>query len=200
MRWLCFLLLMIPAVASAQNLPALYDVDGVAQSDTLNVRAGPSTEFDVIDTLSANAEDVEVVDVNASGEWALIIVEEQAGWVALRFLKRQPRQSDAGLPQAFTCYGTEPFWSFNVAQDQSATFSEPDQDTEIDALVVVPSRNRTDRYALFGDGGEKIFTTFVAKNQCNDGMSDRVFGLSIDLLVTGEAGVSVYSGCCSVSR
>ena len=86
MRWLCFLLLMIPAVASAQNLPALYDVDGVAQSDTLNVRAGPSTEFDVIDTLSANAEDVEVVDVNASGEWALIIVEEQAGWVALRFL------------------------------------------------------------------------------------------------------------------
>ena len=200
MRWLCFLLLMIPAVASAQNLPALYDVDGVAQSDTLNVRAGPSTEFDVIDTLSANAEDVEVVDVNASGEWALIIVEEQAGRVALRYLKRHPRQSDAGLPQAITSYGTEPFWSFNVAQDQSATFSEPDQDTEIDALVVVPSRNRTDRYALFGDGGEKIFTTVVAKNQCNDGMSDRVFGLSIDLLVTGEAGVSENSGCCSVSR
>ena len=200
MRWLCIVLLLLPAVARAQNLPALYDVDGVAQSDKLNVRAGPSTEFNVIEKISAGAEDLEVVDIDPSGDWALVNVAELAGWVALRFLKRQPRQSDEGLPQGFTCYGTEPFWSFNVAQDLSAKFSEPEQETGIDALVVVPSRNRTDRYALFGDGGEKIFSSIVARNQCSDDMSDRVFGLSIDLLVTGEAGVNVYSGCCSVSR
>lgn len=199
-RWLWVLLFLIPAIVHAQNLPALYDVEGVAGNDKLNVREGPSTEFRIVDKLAPDAEGLEVVDIDKSGKWGLINVNEQSGWVALRFMKRQPRQSDQGLPRAFTCYGTEPFWSFNVAQDQSATFSEPDGKTDIASLVVVPSQNRTDRYALFGDGGERIFTSLVGRNQCNDGMSDRVFGLSIDLLVTDEAGVNVYSGCCSVTR
>ena len=199
-RFLFVCLFLFPVAASAQTLPALYDVNGVAESDTLNVRTGPSTQFDVINKLAPDAEGLEVVDIDKTGEWGLINVAEQSGWVALRFMRRQNGQPDDGLPRAFTCFGTEPFWSFDVAQDLSATFQEPERETEIGALVVVPSQNRTDRHALFGDGGERIFTTMVGHNQCFDGMSDRTYGLSIDLLVTDEAGVNVYSGCCSVSR
>ncbi|MEO0370426.1 MAG: SH3 domain-containing protein, partial [Pseudomonadota bacterium] len=169
-----------------------------------NVRTGPSTEFDVIEKLSANAQGLEVVDLDKTGEWGLINVKDVSGWVSLRFMQRQTGQDEEGLPRSLACYGTEPFWSFNVAPDLSATFEEPAEDsvkqTEIDALVVVPSANRTDRHALFGDGGEQIFTTMVGHNQCFDGMSDRTYGLSIDLLVTDEAGVNVYSGCCSVGQ
>lgn len=199
-RALLLCLLLCPLAATAQTLPALYDVDGVAETDTLNVRAGPSTAFEVIDKLSPEAQGLEVIDVDKSGEWGLINVAEQSGWVALRFMRRQNGQPDAGLPRAFACFGTEPFWSFDVAANLSATFLEPEGETTIDALVVVPSQNRTDRHALFGDGGERIFTTMVGHNQCSDGMSDRVYGLSIDLLVTDDAGVDVYSGCCSVDR
>ncbi len=203
-RILAFLLFLFPALAGAQNLPALYDVDGVAVSDTLNVRSGPSTQFDVIDKLPPDAESLEVVDQDKTGEWGLINVKEMSGWVSLKFMKRQTGQAEDGLPRAFACFGVEPSWSFKVDSDLSATFEEPDgtvtKQTEIEALVVVPSANRTDRHALFGDGGEQIFTTMVGQNQCFDGMSDRTFGLSIDLLVTDQDGVNVYSGCCSVER
>lgn len=199
-RCLVLCLWVYPATAFGQTLPALYDVDGVAVRDTLNVRTGPSTEFEIIDKLAPDAEGLEVVDLDKSGEWGLINVEEQSGWVSLQFMRRQAGQPDQGLPRAFSCYGTEPFWSFEVEPNLSAMFEEPEQKTEIDALVVVPSRNRTDRHALFGDGGDRIFTTLVGHNQCFDGMSDRTYGLSIDLLVTDEAGVNVYSGCCSVER
>lgn len=199
-RSLLFCLLLFPVAAFAQNLPALYDVNGVAETDTLNVRTGPSTQFDIIDKLAADASGLEVVDLDKTGEWGLINVQEQSGWVSLKFMKRQAGQPEEGLPRSFACFGTEPFWSFNVEENLSAQFEEPELMTEIDTLVVVPSQNRTDRHALFGDGGERIFTSMVGHNQCFDGMSDRTYGLSIDLLVTDEAGVNVYSGCCSVSR
>lgn len=204
-RGFAFLLLFfISTAAVAQTLPALYDVDGVAVSDTLNVRTGPSTEFDVIDKLSPDAEGLEVVDLDKTGEWGLINVKEMSGWVSLKFMKRQGGQVEEGLPRAFACFGTEPFWSFTVAPDLSATFEEPNangtKQTQIASLVVVPSANRTDRHALFGDGGEQIFTTMVGHNQCFDGMSDRTYGLSIDLLVTDQGGVNVFSGCCSVQQ
>ncbi len=199
-KFFLFCIFLIPLAATAQTLPALYDVNGVAATDTLNVRTGPSTEFDIIDKLAPDAEGLEVVDIDKTGEWGLINVAEQSGWVALRFMRRQNGQPNNGLPSAFACFGTEPFWSFDVAQDLSATFKEFEQETQIASLVVVPSQNRTDRHALFGDGGERIFTTMVGHNLCFDGMSDRTYGLSIDLLVTDESGVNVYSGCCSLAR
>ncbi len=200
MRWVVLLLFLFPVAAAAQNLPALYDVSGVASNDTLNVRAGPSTEFDIIDKLAFDAQGLEVVDLDKTGEWGLINIAEQSGWISLKFTRRQPGQPDTGLPRALECYGTEPFWAFTVASDRSATFSEPDRETTIEELVVVPSRNRTDRHALFGDGGDRIFTTMVGHSLCSDGMSDRIYGMSIDLLVTDAEGVNVYSGCCSVGQ
>ncbi|MEM7731738.1 MAG: SH3 domain-containing protein [Pseudomonadota bacterium] len=148
------LLLVVPTAALAQGLPALYDVVGVSENDTLNVRVGPSTQFDIVSKLPPDAEGLEVVDLDKTGEWGLINIEEMSGWVSLTFMKRQAGQVEDGLPRAFACYGTEPSWSFDVAPDLSASFKEPSADgtrqTQIGSLVVVPSANRTDRHALFG--------------------------------------------------
>lgn len=199
MRWLTTLLWVFAASAlQAETLPALYDVTDVATNDTLNVREGPSTSFDVLNKLSYDATAIEVVDLNPEGDWALIINGETSGWVAKRFLRRQAGQDDEGLPDKMYCAGTEPFWSFNIEQDRSATFSEPDRNTDLESLIVVQSANNPERHALFGDGGDRVITSMIGRGQCSDGMSDRIYGLSVDLLVTDSEAVNVYSGCCSV--
>lgn len=196
--WIALALCIWPLAGLAQNLPALYSVEGLADSDTLNVRQGPSTDFDILDKLPHDAKGLEVVETDKTGQWGLINVKEQTGWVSLKYMERQPGQPDTGLPRSLSCFGTEPFWSFTVAPNLSASFSQPSRETKIDALIVVPSQNRTDRHALFGDAGDRVFTTMVGHSLCSDGMSDQLYGLSVDLLVTDEAAVNVYSGCCSV--
>jgi uncharacterized membrane protein len=180
-------------------LPALFGVAGVEESDKLNVRAGPSTENEIVTKLAPSATSIEVVATDDSGEWGLIALPEGRGWAALRYLVRAPGQPETGLPNQLTCAGTEPFWSFNLAQDRTAEFVTPDASTLFQNVAVVPSSNRTDRHALFADGGEVAVTSLVGRGICSDGMSDRPYGLSIDLLVTDETAVTLYSGCCSVA-
>lgn len=204
MRAVFFLFLLLPAWAMAQSaeqsLPALYDVTDVAATDTLNVRAGPSVEFEVIGRLQPDATGIEVVDTDKSGDWGLINLGERAGWVALRYMARQPGQPEGGLPRQLACSGTEPFWSFTLDRDGGAEFSRPNAIVAFDTVQTVASENRRDRHALFADGGDVVITAMVGPTLCRDGMSDRAYGLGIDLLVTEKAGVHVYSGCCSVSR
>ena len=193
------LLLLIPAIAPAQGLPALYDVTDVADNDTLNVRSGPSTNFAIVDKLPPDATGLEVVDTDRSGEWGLINVGEQSGWVALRYMVRQPGQPETGLAPNLACSGTEPFWSFSLA-DNTAEMKRPETTIPFTDVLIVPSENRTDRHALFADGGDTVVTAMIGRNQCSDGMSDRAYGLGTDLLVTDKTALKVYSGCCSIAR
>lgn len=188
----------MPALVAAQTLPAIYDVSGVAANDTLNVRSGPSTGHEVIAKLPPDAVEIEVVDADKAGEWGLINVGDTSGWVALRYMARQPGQPDAGLPRNLACSGTEPFWSFSLTPDRKAEMTRLETTVPFADVLVVPSANRPDRHALFADGGDTVVTAMVGRNQCSDGMSDRAYGLGIDLLVTDKTEVKVYSGCCSV--
>lgn len=202
-RALLLCLSLWPAAALAQSLteslPALFTVSGVDENDMLNVRAGPGTDFEIIGKLEPDASGVEVVDTDPTGEWGLVNLDDRAGWVAMRYLVRGPGQPDHGLPNILTCGGTEPFWDFRLAPDRSAEFTRPDQQATFSNVHTVTSENRPDRHALFADGGNMVITAVVGRNLCSDGMSDRAYGLSIDLLVTDAAEVHVYSGCCSVA-
>ena len=211
------LLLGLPGFASAQQnetgvdiasdteasaplyLPALFGVAGVEESDMLNVRAGPSTDEEIVARLSPSATSIEVVVTDDSGEWGLVALPEGRGWASLRYLVRAPGQPLTGLPNQISCAGTEPFWSFNLMQDRSAEFARPDVTTRFQNVAIIPSSNRTDRHALFADGGEVVVTSLVGRGMCSDGMSDRPYGLSIDMLVTDKSAVTLYSGCCSVA-
>ena len=196
---LCLCLWLVPVPASAQTLPAIYDVSGVAANDTLNVRSGPSTDHAVIAKLPPDAAGLEVVDSDKTGEWGLINTGEASGWVALRYMARQPGQPATGLARNLACSGTEPFWSFSLTPDRKAEMTRLDTTVPFADVLVVPSANRPDRHALFADGGDTVVTAMVGRNQCSDGMSDRAYGLGIDLLVTDKTEVKVYSGCCSVA-
>ncbi len=194
-------LLLCATFAHAQALPAFYDVSGVAPDDVLNVRAGPGVGNSIVAKLTANARFIEVVAFDESREWARVNVDETSGWVALRFLDRRPDQPDDQLPRPLMCAGTEPFWSLDIARTATATLDRMDDDPiSVATLDPVTSENRTDRYAIFGQAQTQVFTFMFQRDACTDGMSDRAYGMSVDLFVTEDSGVTYLTGCCNLAR
>lgn len=200
-RLACLLCLLCPGLTWAQALPAFYDVSGVAADDVLNVRAAPGVGNSIVSTLGADARRVEVVALNADGDWGQINVGEATGWISMAFLTRQQNQPDDELPRPLACFGTEPFWSLDIGTGPSAELSRPDETpVEVTMLEPVTASNRTDRYAIFGQGGDRVYTFIFHRNACSDGMSDRAYGISVDLFLTEEAGVNYVTGCCNLAQ
>lgn len=195
------LCLILPTALWAQSLPALYDVTNVQANDTLNIRQSPSVSASIIGGLTPDQTGVEVIARNDEGDWGLINTGEMAGWVSLRYLARQPGQDDDGLPRPLACSGTEPFWSFALHTDPTAQFQWIDTEPVLfESVFTVDSSNRTDRYAIFADGGDKVLTSVISRARCSDGMSDNAYGLGIDILLTDESEVRFFSGCCAIAR
>ncbi|WP_371060799.1 COG3650 family protein [Rhodosalinus sp. 5P4] len=192
-----------PAAAQDGPLPALYDVRGVAPDDVLNVRAAPSADAARIGALAPGARGVEVTAIDSAAGWGRVNAGEQAGWVSMRFLARQPRQGGNALPVPMRCFGTEPFWSLSVAED-GLRLEGPGVPRAVTASLSERTRaaGRPDAYGFVGwgaGGGQAIHGT-VRRARCSDGMSDRLFGLSADLLVQDGGALRQYAGCCTLAR
>jgi len=191
--------LSFASIAWSEALPAHYDVSNVAPDDVLNIRQAPGTAASIIGKLGHKDTDIEVVAFDEAGEWGQVNVGEMSGWVSLRFLTRQPGQIDDKLPTPLVCTGTEPFWTLDIAGGETAQLSRPGE-TPVDVRMLDPvtASNRTDRYAIFGQGGDRVYTFIFHRDACSDGMSDRAYGMSVDLFLTEEKGVSYVTGCCSL--
>lgn len=194
-------ILLLPPAGFAQSLPALYDVSDVSADDVLNVRQTPSVDSEVIGTLQPDATSIEVVAFDENQNWARLNLGEVSGWASLSFLKRQPYQLGGRPPETATCFGTEPFWSLSIAPD-SATFSSPDAlDLTFSKTQSLRSRNRLDRHMAVYENDLGGLVSTLKATQCSDGMSDRVFGWELDLMlfVAGNDNAQMFSGCCSIS-
>ncbi|QBF34084.1 SH3 domain-containing protein [Thalassococcus sp. S3] len=208
MRGLLILLLCLaaPAWATQDQWPALFDVSGVADDDVLNIRSAPDASSDIIGSLGPSDRDIEVISPNDAETWGLVNTGEGTGWVSLRFLTRQPGQWLGALPQPLFCSGTEPFWSFSYDKEKAAQFSTPDL-PEQSGLITGhwPAQNRRDRHALVGQVssvgqiGPAEIAAMLRLGQCSDGMSDRSYGIHIDLLIGDLSDARLLSGCCSLS-
>ncbi|WP_108483833.1 peptide-binding protein [Oceaniglobus ichthyenteri] len=189
-----WLLLALPAHATQDAWPALHDVIGVTPDDVLNVRAGPSSDTPIIATLAPDAVDIELIAPNDAYTWALVNAGEQSGWVSLRFMQRQPGQWLGAIPKVRSCYGTEPFWGLTLTDAGTFTFDRAGEGAQTGhVLSVLASENRRDRYAMsLSSSGAAAVLSYAA---CNDGMSDRQFGITVDLLING----SFVSGCCTLA-
>ncbi len=196
--WLALAGSALAQAAGETLLPALFDVVGVRADDVLNVRQGPGVGFAVVDTLAADARDVEVVALDERMGWAHVAGTEGGGWVALRYLKRQPGQEDGRLPQPLLCSGTEPFWSLDLAGDDSAVFAEPgggehllSRQWERSAEGAPPM----DFVAVLA-GTRASLTAVISRESCSDGMSDRPYGLRARVATDGALGRRLLRGCC----
>ena len=119
---LSVLAMLWPGLACADQprpaLPALYKVTGVSTGDVLNIRATPAATAPLVGVFADDANDIEVTDLSLTGSWAQVNTGEQSGWVAFRYLTRQPEVTVfAGLPESLSCFGTEPFWNLRLTAE-----------------------------------------------------------------------------------
>lgn len=195
MRVLALVLALFwPLAALAQDIwPGLYSVSGVAGDDVLNIRSAPDGSSDIVGSFGPFQTDIEVTGSDASGKWLRVNTQEQSGWVAARFMTRE-EGGDYALGRTLNCFGTEPFWSLDVIQGATATFSRMGEDPQgFRAGLAKRGAGRTDKYILgFGQG-----LMVATLSECSDGMSDRLYAISADVVLV-EQGLNLQSGCCSI--
>lgn len=190
----------MPISAAAEGPePGYFRVTGVAPDDVLNIRAAPRASAEIVSTLAPGAAPVEILYRDAGGNWGLVPLGERDGWVSMRFLEpiEPERIGGTRLPVGLVCLGTEPFWAFTLTGQGTAEFSSPEFSVPLTLRIV--STGTVEEY------GDRIFTLrSVAQGedimlrarfaQCNDGMSDRSFGISVGL----DLGTGPIPGCCTL--
>ncbi|NVK14496.1 MAG: SH3 domain-containing protein [Rhodobacteraceae bacterium] len=204
---LCLALLAPPA--AAQEYPALHSVTGVAADDVLNIRSAPSASAAIIGTLAPDQTGVEVILADGSGKWGLVNSGEQSGWASLRYLDRASSSNWHDQPDlALECFGTEPFWSLTL--DETVRFSTPDRPETpfaLEAWEPAAGHGGKSGFVAVNQNGGALsgpeagsLSGILTAQHCSDGMSDRTYGISIDLLQFRSAGqLHVLTGCCSLA-
>ncbi|CUH79262.1 COG3650 family protein [Tropicibacter naphthalenivorans] len=189
------LMILLAGSAAAQDLPALYNVTGVASDDILNVRTRPMASANVIGTLAYDATGVEVLE--EENGWGRVNVDGQPGWANLRFLAEVPGSQITGAAQ-FNCFGTEPFWSVFVRPEDQVVFSTPqDPDRAYSVGALVTASGRFSPHAILGTAPGQNISVTVSQRACTDGMSDNAFGFEGTVITSGYD-TQVYSGCCTL--
>ena len=179
--------------------PAYFDVVGVARSDVLNLRAGPGTDFPVVGQLLPDARNIPVVDRSPDGKWVLMRHGEGVAWARLSYLARVPGQDGSRLPASLNCAGTEPFWGLKISQN-SALFDDIEgQSVRLDRLWDGKAIGwQPYKYGVRLEGDQSAIQAVINRGQCDDGMSDIVYGFSIEAILSGELGDVLLVGCCAL--
>ena len=187
-----------PAYATPDYiLPSLFDVHSVAEDDVLNIRAEPDASSEIVGTLASNATRIEVVEEVIIGKsaWLRVNAGERSGWVSGRFMN--PRydvwKSDT-VPEGFHCLGTEPFWSLKP-EGGDLVLTRPDAEPEQYRVKTIFG-GEVSHYPKLAIAAEEM-TVAASFQSCSDGMSDRHFGMAVQLIMNG-AEPQYLSGCCSV--
>ena len=173
----------------------LYDVTGVASDDALFVRARPSNDGEVTGTLSRHARGIRVIELSENGLWGRVDHRGAEGWVYLGYMEAR---GAADFPGTLDCTGTEPFWSLAIRPD-SVTLEEM-SGAGFDGTAGTRARAeaRLGRWSLRAFDSDRSLTAVIASQQCSDGMSDRSFPYTIDVILSERDGHRHLSGCCAV--
>lgn len=188
--------------ASAQSVPSFpgyYRVDGVAADDVLNIRAEPTASAPIVGTFPPDAGPVETLRVENG--WALVSTGEAMGWTSTSYLTEidMPLIGGSSLPDGLVCAGTEPFWSLAFAGGEAIFNSIDMEEAQLSIsraggfAGVGPFR----AYVLASDGQQEL-TAIMGNEVCSDGMSDRDYPRTVDLLLGPESQPVGYAGCCFV--
>jgi uncharacterized membrane protein len=192
---LVLILALSSAPLAAQEMPALYDVTGVAADDVLNIRAAPDAIAPILGSLAPDARGIEVIAL--AGGWAQINTGEGVGHVALRFLTPQPGPAWHALERPLSCFRTEPFWALDIDPAAGkAVLSSPETDGVTFTLGLgYPGSAAFPVAGLPVAGGRMLL---LAARACSDGMSDRAYGIGVSFHPPGSE-EPVLTGCCSLA-
>ncbi|WP_424943512.1 peptide-binding protein [Aliiroseovarius crassostreae] len=199
---IAILLCLLPATVAAQHhpLPALYAVTDVASDDVLNIREAPQASAGIIGSLAPDQAGIEVVALSDDFKWGQVNIDEGAGWVSMRYLTRDPGQDWGHMPWPLNCSGTEPFWDLFTDGENELVLQHMDEDTSRFHITMTTSViGRSDRFWIRGEDGHGEALLTIRREECHDGMSDRAYGLDLDVLIDHEDGPYALSGCCTIT-
>lgn len=197
----------LPSAALAHEDPfdfasRYYEVSGVADADTLNVRAEATARSEVVGELAPGAGPIEVLSTKEG--WGQIVSQERTGWVSLKFLKEVdiPLLGETSLPVGLTCFGTEPFWGLTLGADGTAILDDIilDEPTafEIGSVQSAAARFHV-TWIKFKRDVEERGNALVRRSACSDGMSDALYPYTADISVDiGQDEQRIVTGCCSL--
>ncbi|TXI03224.1 MAG: peptide-binding protein [Pseudorhodobacter sp.] len=202
-------LILLAALVSAApafgqvSLPALHDVTGVAAYDVLNIRAEPKASAALLGSLPPDHTGIEVVALSPDGKWGLVNTGETSGWASMAYLARRPEAEWFAMQNALHCSGTEPFWGagFDAGMTNAVQFSSPDSPKQtFDLISVWPGETWRPVAGLTFAAADATGMAVIRAEACSDGMSDRTYGLSVDLFLTRNMGGDSHPlrGCCSL--
>jgi len=203
---LVFVMWLFTSTAFAQT----YQVTGVGDNDSLNVRANidlvlKSSQAKIVGSIPRNGKDITttgvVVRLDDGSRWREIVYKNVRGWVNARFLEEVGGE---GLPHSLNCSGTEPFWKLEIRGDKAALQDFSDDQTSSNYKVVDKryGQNRSGlwSYHLQSDDMKSRLTAIVKHtNQCSPGMGELEYAMEVYLLGP-NATEGPAQGCCSFDR
>ncbi len=185
------------APATADDLPQLFDVTGVASDDVLNIRTGPTAQAPAIGGLAPDARGIEVTARDSRGTWGRINTGEGTGWVFLRYMAARGVHIDNyNLPVGLRCFGTEPFWNLTHADGVLRYEAMGEEPVQFAVDIAQDAMLRDDlRRMIRAEGGAVAYVH--PATDCSDGMSDMLFGLAVAFMPGPDA--RLLTGCCSLA-
>ncbi len=188
----------LPTIAQADFtlFPAIFEVMGVSDNDTLNVRLAPKADAEDIGDLYPNTQ-VEVTAFDATEKWARIVWQGMDGWISRRYLQEAPQYGDdfSGMPVDLSCHGTEPFWYGDITAQGHFNFTKIGAEVETSVIESSVMSNNFLR-ANYAFETSK-YTGFLRRSSCSDGMSDATYGWALDILSKDANAPYLRSGCCT---
>jgi len=177
------------ALGGAAAAGPLVHVTGVADDDSLNLRAQADANSARVGTIAAHDTGIEVIAVDTKGvDWVKVRKGKVEGWVNAKFLAYE-----AGLPVRLKCVGTEPFWGIDLGyQFAAADFRGMDGGQRKMSLAEpeVAAARSSPWLVRFNDKGASFL--LIDKRTCSDGMSDISYPYAVAASVAGH----FVEGCC----
>lgn len=187
-----------PVPLLAQSFPAAYRVTGVAADDRLNIRSEPLASSDKLGEIGPYGLNIEVLGVTPDGTWGKVGLPEGNGWVAMRYLEPTPPADPHEVPRPLSCFGTEPFWSVSL-YPSGAEYNSPDTGA-VPMTVIEEAVSPQGYFMRLEEGPTLTRTLIVTRQQCSDGMSDRLFGFATLMFLAAPDGNETVSGCCTLDH
>lgn len=147
----------------------------------------------VVGALPAGRGPIEAARVE--GAWALIGQGDGDVWAAVDALTPAAPLMLPGsaVPAGLLCTGTEPFWSLRVGADEAELAAPDEQPVTLPVTSVrVAEGHRGWPVAVRIDA----LTAVIRPAACSDGMSDRTYPWSVDVVPAQGARGGLRSGCC----
>ncbi len=172
-----------------------FKVTDVRDDDVLNIRAGPSAQYDIVGRYLPRESLVEVLGVTQDQKWALVNILEGVGWTSMRYLApiSPVTYKTSNVPFALRCSGGEPNWIATLGR-KSVLFSVFGGISDTYRLESVRAyRNPWTVTLVGGNGGSVAFDIRKDEQLCSD-EAGNLFPWSVDAFIAE----STYTGCCSL--